>query len=79
MRLIDADDLIKYIPLEEHGAIVAVKCCPTAYDVDSVIEELETNEEFYRDMDDDFYYEGMHHAFIDAIEIVRRGGVCEKE
>lgn len=79
MRLIDADDLIKYIPTEEHGAIVAVKCCPTAYDVDSVIEELETNEEFYRDMDDDFYYEGMHHAFIDAIDIVRRGGVNEQD
>lgn len=77
MRLIDADDLIKYIPPEECGAIVAVKCCPTAYDVDAVIEELQTNEEFYRDMDDDYYYEGMHQAFVDAIRIVKEVGTNE--
>lgn len=36
--------------------------------------KMEANEEFFRDMDDDFYYEGMYHAFIDAIDIVKRGG-----
>lgn len=63
-------------------ALETVRDCvfnlPTAYDVDAVIEELQTNEEFYRDMDDDYYYEGMHQAFVDAIRIVKEVGINER-
>lgn len=89
MRLIDAQAVINLIADIQYDdryinnnevfvALETVRDCvfnlPTTYDVDSVIEEMEANEEFFRDMDDDFYYEGMHHAFIDAIDIVKRGG-----
>ena len=67
MRLIDADDLIKYIPTEEHGAIVAVKCCPTTYDVNKVVEQLS-------------FYDGIDfHTYIDIADIVRRGGIDEQD
>lgn len=81
MRLIDADLLIKYIPPEEYGSIVAVKCCPTAYDVDKVCEELLVKSQRYDRMFDesiDLYYLGKSHAYDDAIEIVKRGGIDEK-
>lgn len=74
-KAIEREEIYDYMEDDRSHLIAWLQTQPTAYDVDSVIEELEINEEFFRDMDDDFYYEGMHHAFIDAIEIVRRGGV----
>ena len=71
MRLIDADDLIKYIPTEEHGAIVAVKCCPTTYDVNKVVEEMKESATY-----DTYWDDGGYSIDIDeAINIVKRGGV----
>lgn len=73
MRLIDADLLIKYIPPEEYGAIFAVNNCPTAYDVDKVVGEI--NEESWEYMSD--FGDTRVIDFADAIDIVRRGGINE--
>lgn len=57
MRLIDADEFIKYIGLDEEnarednlGEIVTLEDFdrqPTAYDVDRVIEQLKENSKIY--------------------------------
>lgn len=48
---------------------------PTAYDVEKVVEALNTNIEFYEDVADNDYEDGRYHAYEDALDIVKRGGV----
>ena len=51
----------------------------TAYDVEKVIKQLESeaanNTEFFTDDYRDDYYRGTYAAYCDAIEIVKKGGV----
>lgn len=73
MRLIDADELIKD-RVENDPVVIAVKCAPTAYDVDKVVERLEESS-----TDDDGIV-----CYVDkkpvitkelAIKIVKSGGI----
>lgn len=90
MRLIDADAYKDYIcrncidvGYNFYGAKDISKCpCikvleidyrPTAYDVDKVVEEI--NEESWEYMSD--FGDTRVIDFVDAIDIVRRGGVDE--
>ena len=79
MKLIDADELIKYIKIWEIGIsissdqkefIACVNKQPTAFDVDKVVEQLED----YSDADE---AEGTIPVIelTKAIEIVKGGGV----
>lgn len=78
MRLIDADAFIEDIGLDEEnareenlGEIVTLEDFdrqPTAYDVDKVIEQLE---EYVKESSNVDY----NRAMIEAIEIVRTGGI----
>lgn len=85
MRLIDAEDVIKYCctsygqcchECEKCGFAKSVENIPTAYDVDKVVEELDmcSANHFMRG---NHYDEGMRDAYDNAIDIVRRGGVDE--
>ena len=82
-RLIDADKLLEelreYHPLSlSYGILSDIEYFPTAYDIDKVIDELDT-ERFYSSglfkYEEDLYEEGKFDAYNDAIEIVKRGGV----
>ena len=82
-RLIDADKLLEelrqYHPLSlSYGILSDIEYFPTAYDVEKVIDELDT-ERFYSSglfkYEEDLYEEGKFDAYNDAIEIVKRGGV----
>lgn len=82
MRLIDADELIKYIKIWEIGISISsdqkefVDCInrqPTAFDVDKVIEQLEMLiEDKTSESGDDWY---TAECLNEAIDIVKGGGV----
>lgn len=90
-RLIDADELIKYIKIWEVGTSISsdqkefIDCInrqPTAYDVDKAVEQLkELKMRYYLtiantgDKKLDVAYENVGNALDRAVEIVKSGGV----
>lgn len=90
-RLIDADELIKYIKIWEIGTSIMsdqkefINCVNkqfTAFDVDKVVEQLEELKMRYfqtiantGDADKDCAYKNIANTIDKAIEIVRGGGV----
>ena len=86
-RLIDADDLIEYIKIWDIGMSIDsdqkefINCInrqPTVFDVDEVVEQLETRNARAaalqkENISEDF--EGEADAFEFAIKIVKEGGV----
>lgn len=90
-RLIDADELIKYIKIWEIGTSISsdqkefIECVNeqfTVFDVDKVIEQLEELKMRYfltiantGDADKDCAYENIANTIDKAIEIVKGGGV----
>ena len=89
MRLIDADELIKYIKIWEIGTSISsdqkefIDCInkqPTAFDVDKVVEQLEklaneANDKILEASGLQLYYDGYENAMRTAVEIVKGGGV----
>ena len=93
MRLIDAYELIKYIKIWEIGTSISsdqkefINCVneqPTAFDVDKVVEQLETRKTRAAALQKKYasehkyaseYFEGETDAFEFAIKIVKGGGV----
>ena len=84
MRLIDADELTKD-RVENDPVRIAVKCAPTAFDKEKVIEELKSWEKAshdagiqstYAELDNKAsgYYQESR-AYHRAIKIVEKGGV----
>ena len=90
-RLIDADELIKYIKIWEIGTSISsdqkefIDCVnnqPTAFDADEVVEQLKQLKMRYfltiantGDADKDCAYKNISNAIDKAIEIVKGGGV----
>lgn len=86
-RLIDADDLIEYIKIWDIGNSISsdqkefIDCVNrqfTAFDVDKIIEQLETRKTKAAALQKKYtseYFEGETDAFEFAIEIVKGGGV----
>ena len=86
-RLIDADELIKYIKIWEIGTSISsdqkefIDCInkqPTAFDLDKVVEQLETKETRAIELKKKYiseYFKGKADTFEFAIEIVKGGGV----
>nr|DAF59326.1 MAG TPA: hypothetical protein [Siphoviridae sp. ctAsH36]DAG01022.1 MAG TPA: hypothetical protein [Siphoviridae sp. ct0Bp21] len=84
-RLIDADELIKYIKIWEIGTSISsdqkefIDCVneqPTAFDVDKVVEQLKTKKTRTDALQKaSEYFEGETDAFEVAIKIVKGGGV----
>lgn len=81
-RLIDADELIKYIKIWEIGTSISsdqkefIDCVnkqPTVFDVDKVVEQLENRSALARPVGWSKAYEII--MLKDAIEIVKGGGV----
>lgn len=82
MRLIDADELIKYIKIWEIGTSISsdqkefIDCVnnqPTAFDVDEVVQQLEMLiEDKCSESGDDWY---TAQCLNEAIDIVKEGGV----
>ena len=81
-RLIDADELIKYIKIWEIGTSISsdqkefIDCVnkqPTAFDLDKVMEQLEDRSTLARPVGRSKAYEII--MLKDAIEIVKGGGV----
>lgn len=83
MRLIDADELIKYIKTWEIGTSISsdqkefINCVneqPTAFDVDKVVKQLDKASDYY-----EFDEQGKERVqminLTEAIEIVKGGGV----
>ncbi len=78
MRLIDADELVKQgyelvVDGLQYGTCnksIDIDDIPTAYDVDKVVEKLEEKKA-------DMNFCEYRDAFIDAIEIVKQGGVSD--
>lgn len=91
MRLIDADELIKYIKIWEIGTSISsdqkefIDCVnkqPTAFDVDKVSKQLKDLKAMYwfsiantGDKKLDVAYENVGNALDEAIKIVKGGGV----
>ena len=87
MRLIDADELIKYIKIWEIGTSISsdqkefIDCVnrqPTVFDMDGVIQQLETKKTravALQEENTSEYFEGEADAFEFAIKIVKEGGV----
>ena len=82
MRLIDADELIKYIKIWEIGTSIMsdqkdfIDCVnnqPTAFDVDKIVEQLGNIGTLARPVGWTKAYEII--MLKDAIEIVKEGGV----
>lgn len=81
-RLIDADELIKYIKIWEIGTSISsgqkefIDCIdnqPTAFDVDEVVQQLEMLiEDKCSESGDDWY---TAQCLNEAVEIVKGGGV----
>lgn len=81
-RLIDTDELIKYIKIWEIGTSISsdqkefIDCVnkqPTAFDVDKVVEQLEMLiEDKVSESGDDWY---TAQCLNEAVEIVKGGGV----
>lgn len=90
-RLIDADELIKYIKIWEIGTSISsdqkefIDCVnrqPTAFDADKVVKQLKDLKAMYwfsiantGDKKLDVAYENVGNALDRAIEIVKGGGV----
>ena len=88
MRLIDADELIKYIKIWEIGTSISsdqkefIDCVnnqPTAFDLDKVVEQLEkladeANDKILEAGGLQLYYDGYEDAMRTAVEIVKGGG-----
>lgn len=90
-RLIDADELIKYIKIWEVGTSISsdqkefIDCVNrqlTTFDVDKVVEQLKDLKAMYwfsiantGDKKLDVAYENVGNALDEAIEIVKGGGV----
>lgn len=90
-RLIDADELIKYIKTWEIGTSISsdqkefIDCVneqPTAFDVDKVVEQLKELKMRYfltiantGDAYKDCAYENIANTIDKAVEIVKGGGV----
>lgn len=82
MRLIDADELIKYIKIWEIGTSISsdqkefIDCVnnqPTAFDVDEVVQQLEMLiEDKVSESGDDWY---TAQCLNEAVEIAKGGGV----
>lgn len=82
-RLIDADELIKYIKIWEIGTSISsdqkefIDCVnnqPTAFDVDKVVEQLKTKKTRTAALQKaSEYFEGETDAFEVAIKIVKDG------
>lgn len=83
MRLIDADELIKYIKIWEIGTSISsdqkefIDCVnkqPTAFDVNKVVKQLDKASDYY-----EFDEQGKESVqminLTEAIEIVKGGGV----
>ena len=91
MRLIDADELIKYIKIWEIGTSISsdqkefIDCVnkqPTAFDVDKILKELVKRKKIankkMNESDDGYsmsYYDGFSSGLTIAIKIVKGGGV----
>ncbi len=91
MRLIDADELIKYIKIWEIGTNISsdqkefIDCInrqPTAFDVDKVVKQLkELKMRYYLtiantgDADKDCAYKNIANTIDRAVEIIKGGGV----
>jgi hypothetical protein len=87
MRLIDADELIKYIKIWEIETSISsdqkefIDCInkqPTAFDADKVVEQLETRKTRAAALQKENiseYFEGETDAFEFATKIVKGGGV----
>lgn len=81
-RLIDADELIKYIKIWGIGTSISsdqkefIDCIdrqPTAFDMDGVIQQLETlTEDKCSESGDDWY---TAQCLNEAVEIVKGGGI----
>ena len=80
-RLIDADELIKYIKIWEIGTSISsdqkefIDCInkqPTAFDVDKVVEQLEKRSTLAKPVGWTKSYEIV--ILNDAVEIVKEGG-----
>lgn len=93
MRLIDADDLLDVLDKVEQDcenaciipswsmAVEEIKRQPTAYDVDKVVEKLESEKKVISCVDNEFQRgakNGHNCALNMAIEIVKRGGANER-
>jgi hypothetical protein len=90
-RLIDADELIKYIKIWEIGTSISsdqkefIDCVnnqPTAFDLDKVVKQLKDLKAMYwfsiantGDKKLDVAYENVGNALDKAIELVKEGGV----
>ena len=86
-RLIDADELIKYIKIWEIGTSISsdqkefINCVneqPTVFDVDKAVEQLETRKTRAAALQKENiseYFEGETDAFEFATKIVKGGGV----
>nr|UWG87433.1 MAG: hypothetical protein [Bacteriophage sp.]DAR56946.1 MAG TPA: hypothetical protein [Caudoviricetes sp.] len=83
-RLIDADELIKYIKIWEIGTSISsdqkefIDCVnkqPTAFDIDDVVAQLK---QLKRDIRLDIAYENVGNALDEAIEIVKGSGLNER-
>lgn len=80
-RLIDADELIKYIKSISFVQKEFIDCIneqPTVFDVDKVVKQLETRKTRATALQKENiseYFEGETDAFEFAIEIVKGGGV----
>lgn len=91
MRLINADELIKYIKIWEIGTSISsdqkefIDCVnnqPTAFDVDEVIEQLKQLKMKYfliiantGDSDKDCAYKNIANTIDKAVDIVKEGGI----
>lgn len=83
MRLIDVDELIKYIKIWEIGTSISsdqkefIDCInkqPTAFDADKVVEQLKTKKTRTAALQKSSeYFEGETDAFEVAIKIVKDG------
>ena len=81
-RLIDADDLIEYIKIWEIGNSISsdqkefIDCVnkqPTVFDMDGVIQQLETlTEDKCSESGDDWY---TAECLNEAVEIAKSGGI----
>ena len=85
MRLIDADRFLRYMeekcdPKAQLDPIIlaivreALNEQPTAYDIDKVVEELETNKQNALEVEESIK---EYNVWNEAIEIVRQGGVSD--
>ena len=81
-RLIDADDLIEYIKIWDIGNSISsdqkefIDCVnrqPTVFDIDGVIQQLETlTEDKCSESGDDWY---TAQCLNEAVDIVKSGGI----